>query len=382
MSSVIGYYTTKFGELWNKSLGDLMYEASGGVLKNCNLEIENIDAVFIGNMLSSIVEGRLLLSAYLSELLGVNIPIYRVEGACASGGLAFQMANEYLESHPTNTVMVLGAEKMTDVSVSLITKALGAASSYEEQTAGLTFPGVYALIASYYLKKYNYDESHLAAISVKNHFHGTLNKNAHFRRAITIDHVLESPYVAYPLKVLDSSPISDGASAVILTGNKDIIKKRKSVQILASNVATDCISLAKRKSIDTLESTVIAANKSFKEADIKRKEIDIMEAHDCFSIAEIIALEDLGFFKKGEFGKLAKEMATHRNSGANLIVNTTGGLKSAGHPVGGTGVKQIGELYLQLTNQAQERQVKKATKGLAHNVGGSGGVAVVTILSS
>jgi acetyl-CoA C-acetyltransferase len=207
-----------------------------------------------------------------------------------------------------------------------------------------------------------------------------LNSNAHFRKYVTVDNVLESPYVAYPLKVLDSSPISDGAASVVLTNKKNLITKHKSVSILSSEIATDCVSIAKRERLDALKATEIAGNKAFHIAGIDRSDIKVMEVHDCFSIAEILALEDLGFWKKGEGGKLALEMSTKLDSGKNLIVNTSGGLKAAGHPVGGTGIKQIGEIYLQLTEQAGERQVKDAHFGLAHNVGGSGGVAVVTIL--
>lgn len=380
MNSIVGYYSTQFGELWDKSLDDLFLEAATEVLKNLQIDTQQIDAIFFGNMLGGVVEKQLLLSAHVSELLEINVPIYRTEAACASGGMAFHSANEYLKSNPKKTVLVLGAEKMTDISASEITQALATAASHKEQSVGLTFPGVYALMAQVYLDTYGYSEEHLAAISVKNHAHGVLNEKAHFRRYITIDNVLESPYVAYPLKVLDSSPISDGATALILSNDAQMIKQYKSVYILSSETATDTISLAKRKRLDEIESTKIAGNNAFQNAKIKREDIDVMEVHDCFSIAEILALEDLGFWKKGQGGSQAQEMVTHRESGNNMIVNTSGGLKAAGHPVGSTGIKQIGEVYLQLTHQAQERQIKKASYGLAHNIGGSGGVAVVSIL--
>ena len=382
MNKVIGYHSTKFGELWNKNLDDLMKESLDGILQTTQLEKEEIDAVFFGNMLSGIVEENLLLSAHIAEILGVNIPIYRVESACASGGMAFQMANEYLLARPNSTVVVLGAEKMTDISAEDVTKSLASAASEEEQSVGLTFPGVYAMIAQLYLQKYHYTEEHLASVTVKNHSHGVLNENAHFRRLVTIDDVLESPYVAYPLKVLDSSPISDGAAALVITNNREKIRDNRSAQILSSEVATDCISIAKRDSLDKLKATQIAGEKAFNKAQISRNDIRVMEVHDCFSIAELLALEDLGFWKKGQGGARAMEMSTQLNSGSNLIVNTSGGLKSAGHPVGGTGIKQIGEVYLQLTEQAGKRQVQNVQYGLAHNVGGSGGVAVVTILGS
>lgn len=380
MNSIIGYYSTKFGELWDKSLDDLFLEASTGILKELQIDIKQIDVIFIGNMLGGVVERQLLLSAHVSELLDVNIPVYRTEAACASGGMAFHSAHEYLKSNPNKTALVLGAEKMTDIMASEITEALATAASYNEQSVGLTFPGVYALMAQVYLNTYGYSEEHLAAISVKNHAHGVLNDKAHFRRYVTIDNVLESPYVAYPLKVLDSSPISDGAAALILTNKKGDIRNRKSVTVMASEIATDTISIARRKRIDEIESTKIAGNNAFQKAKIKRDEINIMEVHDCFSIAEILALEDLGFWIKGQGGKMAQDMVTYIESGNNMIVNTSGGLKAAGHPAGSTGIKQIGEVYLQLTHQAKNRQVKKALYGLAHNVGGSGGVAVVSIL--
>ena len=380
MNSVIGYYSTKFGELWEMSLDDLFLAASCGVLESTKLEIGQIDAIFIGNMLGGIVDNQLLLSAHISEILGVDIPIYRLEAACASGGMAFQTANEYLKAHPESTVLVVGAEKMTDVSATDITTALSTAAALDEQKVGLTFPGVYALLAQVYLNKYGYNEEHLAAVSVKNHAHGVLNDNAHFQRYVTIDNVLESPYIAYPLKVLDSSPISDGAAALILSNNKQLIKTRNSSVILASEMATDNISISKRRNLDEIYSTKKAGTEAFKKSKIIPLDVNVMEVHDCFSIAEILALEDLGFWKKGTGGGYAKEMATHIDSGNNLIVNTSGGLKAAGHPVGGTGVKQIGEVYLQLTGQAKRRQVKNTKYGLAHNVGGSGGVAIVTIL--
>lgn len=382
MNAIIGYYSTKFGELWQMSLDDLINEAVTQVLKKTKVEKDQIDAIFFGNMLGGVVEENLLIAAHIAEKLEVNIPIYPVEAACASGGLAFQMANGYLKSNSNKTIIVLGAEKMTDISAENITKALSCAASSEEQAVGLTFPGVYGMIANLYLQKYHYTEEHLAAISVKNHAHGVFNENAHFRKYVTVDDVLESPYVAYPLKVLDSSPISDGAAALVLTNKKSEIGNRKSSYIMSSEVATDCVSIAKRERLDELKATKIAGEKAFKTANLKRKDIRVMEVHDCFSIAEILALEDLGFWKKGEGGDQAKAMSTAATSGGNLIVNTSGGLKAAGHPVGGTGIKQIGEVHLQLTGQAGERQVKNAKYGMAHNVGGSGGLTVVSILGS
>jgi acetyl-CoA C-acetyltransferase len=380
MSFVAGYYSTKFGEIWEKSLFDLVKEAVKGLLKKTKIKKEKVDAVFFGNMLSGVLENNLHTSAKIAEILALNIPIFRVEAACASGGAAFNLAFNYLDAKKGMTVLVIGAEKMTDYSPEQVTSVLSSATSGEEQEAGLTFPGIYALIANYYLNKYKYSEKNLAYVSYKNHNHGSLNNKAHFRKKITIEDVLKSAYVAYPLKVLDSSPISDGAAAVLLTNDEKIVKKGKSVKVLASELITDTISLKNRENFDEIKATKIASDLAFKKSGLKREDIDVAEVHDCFSIAEIIAMEDLGFWKKGQGGEEIKKLSTMFESDKRPIVNTSGGLKAAGHPVGATGIKQIGEIYLQLTSQAKQRQVKGAKYGLAHNVGGSGGTAVVTIL--
>jgi acetyl-CoA C-acetyltransferase len=382
MSSVIGYYTTKFGELWDKSLFDLVEEAIKGVLENSRLERRQIDAIFFGNMLAGVLENNLHSPSRIAEIIGTNIPIFRVEAACASGGMAFHLANNYLKANPGKTVMVLGGEKMTDYSPEETTEALMSASSGEEQEAGLTFPGLYAVMANYYLEKYGYDEENLAYIGYKNHLHGSLNDRAHFQKKVSVEDVLKSSYVACPLKVLDCSPISDGAAAVIISNDKKIVgRSEKQIQILASEVATDTISLKTRKSLGEILSTKIAGDKAFKESKLNRKKINVAELHDCFSIAEILAMEDLGFWEKGEGGRVVKTLVSLYDSGSGLAVNTSGGLKAAGHPVGATGIKQIGEIFLQLTGQAGRRQVKKARCGLTQNVGGSGGTAVVSIFA-
>jgi acetyl-CoA C-acetyltransferase len=376
---VIGYYGTQFGELWNKSLANLIEEAIFGAIEQAKLEVSNIDAIFFGNMLSGILDNNLHLGAKISQILGRNIPIFRTESACASGGMAFHLANRYLDAGACETVLVLGAEKMTDYDIDDITTALASAASSEEQYAGLTFPGLYGILAQSYLSEFNYTEESLAHIAVKNHYHGSFNEKGQFRNKITVDQVLKSGYVAEPLKVLDCSPISDGAAAVVLTSNKIIAKERLNIQVLASEVASDCISLEQRESLLELKSTKIAAEKAFKKSKVKRDQIKVIEIHDCFTIAEILALEDLGFWKRGQGGKEALKQKTKFDDNNGFAVNTSGGLKASGHPVGATGIKQIGEIFLQLTSAAGKRQVQNAEYGLAHNVGGSGGTAVVHI---
>lgn len=379
MIGVIDYYNTQFGELWQKSLFDLVEEVIEKILKQKGIDKGEIDAIFFGNMLSGVLENNLHTASKIAEIVKLNIPIFRTEAACASGGVAFNLACQYLNSNENKTVLVIGAEKMSDFSPEQVVTGLAAAASGEEQEAGLTFPGLYALMANYYLEKYKYNEKNLAYVPYKNHYHGSLNDKAQFRKKISIEAVLKSPYVAYPLKVLDSSPITDGAAGLLLT-NKKNYKNNKGVYVLSSEIATDTISLKARKNLDELAATKIASKKAFKAAQLAPKDINVAELHDCFSIAEILAMEDLGFWKKGTGGGKIKELGTMFGSGEKLIVNTSGGLKAAGHPVGATGIKQIGELFLQLTGQARNRQVKNVKYGLAQNVGGSGGSAVVTIL--
>lgn len=380
--AIIGYHTTRFGELWERSLFNLAQEAIEEAIKNAGLEKEQIDAVFFGNMMAGIIENNVHATAKIAELLEMNIPVFRTEAACASGGMAFELAATYLKANPGKTALVLGAEKMTDVSVQDVTQALSAAASGEEQNVGLTFPGLYGILAQQYLQTYHYTEEHLAHVSVKNHFHGTFNDKAQFRREITVEQVMKSTYVASPLKMLDCSPITDGAAAVVLTSNEALIQNKPAAFVHAVVSATDTISLKHRKRLTGLDATRIAAEKAFDQAGINRDAIRIAELHDCFSIAELLAMEDIGFWKEGEAGTRIASGETRLDNNGPLIVNTSGGLKASGHPVGATGIKQLGEVYLQLTQQAGKRQVENAQFGLTQNVGGSGGTAVVTILGT
>lgn len=378
--SVIGYYTTQFGELWDQSMFQMVEEAIHGALTATGLDAGQVDAIFYGNMLAGVLDNNLHAPAKIAEIIGHHIPVFRIESACASGGMAFHLANQYLLAGAAKTILVIGAEKMTDYSPEQTTTALAAAASGEEQEAGLTFPGLYAMMARSYMEEYNYTEENLAYVSHKNHFHGSLNKKAHFRREVSVESILKSAYVAHPLKVLDCSPISDGAAAVVLTTDETLAAKHTSVVVCATETATDSISLKHRKSLNEIYSTKLAAEKAFAKANMKPEDISIAELHDCFSVAELFAMEAIGFWKPGEGGAKIKELSTQFGSGSDLIVNTSGGLKAAGHPVGATGVKQIGELYLQLTGQAEGRQVENTQFGLAQNVGGSGGTSVVSIL--
>lgn len=373
---VLGGYYTKFGELWEKSPRDLVWEAVNGTLKEANLDIKQIEAIYVGNMLSGILGGQEHLGAFVASALQIKVPAFKIEGACASGGLAVHNAYNSILSEQYKKVLIVGMEKMTDYKPDEITLSLMGAGSDEERQAGATFPGLYALMARVYMEKYGVAEEDLAAVAVKNHFHGSLNEKAHFRNLITIDQVMKSSYIARPLKLLDCSPVSDGVAALLL-GTANAKRQTANVIIEASEVATDSLGLSGRENLTEIKATQDASKKAFKKAGLLPKEIDVCEVHDCFTIAEILAMEDLGFAKKGYAKQTIKG---NRLGGKGPIINTSGGLKACGHPVGATGVKQLVEVFHQLKGACGARQVKGARVGLTHNVGGSGATAVVHIL--
>jgi acetyl-CoA C-acetyltransferase len=375
---VLGAATTKFGELWGTSPRTLAHEAAESALTDAGLAKSDIQALFVGNMLSGMLGGQEHLGAFFADELGFPVPAFKIEGACASGGLALHNAIASVLSGMYDTVMVLGVEKMTDHKPEDVAAALMGAGSQEERLSGITFPGLYAVLARMHMQKFNTTEAEMAAVAVKNHFHAGLNPNAQFKNLLTIDDVMKSSRIADPLKLYDCSPISDGAAAVIISSKN--VKKNKIIQIAASSVATDTLGLAQRQSLIELAATRKAAVKAYAMAGIAPREIDVAEVHDCFTIAEILAMEDLGFYAKGAAAaKIAKGETTLGKS-RHLVVNTSGGLKGCGHPVGATGIKQIVEIVDQLLDRAGKRQVAGVKIGLAHNVGGSGATAVVHIL--
>lgn len=386
---ISGAATTKFGELWNSSLSDLAGQAVKDALADAGLEADRIEAIYVGNMLSGTLGDQDQLGAFISHELGFDCGAMKIEGACASGGLAVHAGVTAILSGLYKNVLVLGVEKMTDHKPEEVASALMGAGSDSERDAGATFPSLYAMIARSHMAKYGTTEEEMASVAVKNHYHASLNSHAQFVSPITIEKVMHSPMISSPLKLLDCSPISDGAAAVILTASKDQSfdftrgkrpKTRTNVEIIASAVATDSIGLCARKDLTSLDAAVRASRRAFEMANISPQEIDIAEVHDCFTIAEIIAMEDLGLFKKGEAARATLEGKTRL--GGYPVVNTSGGLKACGHPVGATGVKQVVEIYQQLLGRAGRKQVEKIKVGLTHNVGGSGATAVIHILSN
>ncbi len=373
---VAGVGLTKFGELWDKSLLDLALEASVEAIKDSGIDKNKVDAVFVGNMIIGKIAGQDHLGPVVASSLGLSCASFRIEGACASGGLAVHLAIQSILAGTYKNVLVVGAEKMTDAPSSQITWALMGASSSQERKAGLTFPALYALMAAAHMQKYATTREQLAEVSVKNHYHASLNRKAQYPFEVTVEKVLNSSSISYPITLFDSSPITDGAGAVILSGDTT----NKGVYITGSAVASDTIDLAQRDSLTELKATKIAAKSALLQAGVEIGDIKVAEVHDCFTIAEVLATEDLGFCPKGDGGKFIASRATRL--GGICPINTSGGLKACGHPVGATGVKQIIEITEQLRQTAGLRQVKDANCGLTQNVGGTGATVVVHVLQN
>ncbi|WP_129597634.1 thiolase domain-containing protein [Methanohalophilus profundi] len=382
--AIIGSYTTKFGEMWERSFRDIVVEAGVGALGDAGVGGESIDSMFVGNMSGGqFVEQEhigALIADYSGLAAGLHVPSTRVEAACASGGLAFRQGIQSVASGYNDIVVAAGVEKMTDVSAVGASSALAAAADREwEGMMGATFPGLYAMIARMHMQQYGTTSEQLAQVAVKNHKNGTNNPIAQYRNNITVDKVLNSIMVADPLHIFDCSPITDGAAALVLAPAEEAHKYTDTpIYIKGSGQASDTIALHDRRDITTLDASVYAAKRAYDMAGIGPDGIDVAEVHDCFTIAEICAIEDIGFVKKGQGGRFVEEGNTA--IGGRIPVNTSGGLKACGHPVGATGIKQAAEIVNQLRGEAGKRQVEGAKIGLAHNVGGSGATALVHIL--
>jgi len=383
--AVIGVGLTKFGELWDKSFRHLIAEAGSKAILDSGISGKDIDAMYIGSMSSGRFVGQEHVGALVADCSGfshLHIPATRVEGACASGGLAIREGYLSIASGMNDIVVVGGIEKMNDVAGSSATETLATAADQEwEAFFGATFPGIYAMIATRHMHEYGTTKEQLAQVAVKNHANGALNPYAQYQNEITIEQVLKASMVAYPLGLLDCSPVTDGSASVVLCAAERAKEfTSKPVKIIGSGQASDTLALHSRRDICTLDATVYAAKMAYKQAKITVKDIDLAEVHDCFTIAEICAIEDLGFVKKGEGGKAIDNKITTRDG--EIPINTSGGLKAKGHPVGATGVAQIVEIVLQLRGDAEKRQLKNAEIGLAHNVGGSGATCTIHILEA
>ncbi len=372
---ITGIGRTKFGVL-KESIPELAYEVMLKSLEDSGLSIDEIGAIYVANFAASLFQNQLHLNSVISGLIPKsNIPIIGIETACASASTALYQA--ILSLNRFENIMVLGVEKMTNGDKLSIQNNISAAGDrLLDQYQGLIFPASYALIAQQHMLQYGTTLDDLALVSLKNHQNANLNELAHFYNTkVDLEKIKNSPIICSPLRLFDCCPASDGAAAIIISRNK---KTNRDIKIIASAMATDVISLSQRKNFTSFKAAKIAAKEAYKQARIKPSEIDVAEVHDCFTIAELIAMEDLGFIKEGGSKDMVREGRTTLQG--DIPINTDGGLKADGHPIGATGAAEIIELVKQLRGEAEKRQIAGAEVGLAHNIGGTGGTALIHIL--
>ncbi len=382
LAAIVSAGSSKFGKRDGVSGRELFAEAALEAFSRCpNLEPKkDIEALIVGNMSESF-EHQCHSAPIMADWAGLipSASAVRVEAACASSGAAIRYGLFAILSGIYDVVMVGGFEKMTNRTTSENTEYLAMASDFPfEQWNGATFPALFALMATAHMNEYGTGEDQMALVAVKNHHNGALNPKAHMQREVTVEQVMSSRVIAKPLKLYDCSLISDGASCAILTKPEVARKYTDSpVYIIGSGHGTDYIGLYERESLTSLRAARIAAKEAYEMAGISPRDVDVAEVHDCFTIAEIIAYEDLGFCGPGEGGRFIESGAPTLDG--YLPINTSGGLKSKGHPVGATGAAQLYEIFLQLTGQAERRQVDGCEIGLSHNLGGSGATCIVHI---
>jgi acetyl-CoA C-acetyltransferase len=381
--AVIGIGKTPFGAFPGRDLRSLAVEAGEKCLANGHIAPSQVDAFFLGNFAGPSFAGQNHLAPYVSTALGIQgVPATRVEAACASSGSAFFHAYTGVASGVYDIVLVVGAEKMTSQPTPRVTEILaGAGDCAGEIKAGSTFASLFAMIARRHMYEFGTTREHLSAVAVKNHANGALNPDAQMRKVITMQQAMAGKPIADPLNLYDCSLISDGAAAVLLAPAERAGEfTDKPVRVLGIAQASDFVALDQKPDITTFPAVRRASGKAYQMAGVGPADIQLAELHDCFTIAEIIAIEDLGFAPRGEGGPFTLEGHTARTG--DKPINTSGGLKSKGHPVGATGVAQICDLVLQMRCEAGERQVPRHSLALAQNLGGSGATCVVTILGT
>ena len=378
---VLGAGSTKYGKL-DDSISDITLQASVGAIESAGIESKDIKAGYISNVFG-VADKQVHLGPVVMSNLGISDrPSLSIESACGSGSVSFREAYANVAAGFYDVALVTGVEKVTHTGTEWTTTYFSYCSDFfYEGQAGASFPGLFASMARAYIHEFNATEEDFAQVAVKNHDNGLLNPKAHLRKKITVDDVMNSAVVASPLKLYDCCPFSDGASAVILCSEK-FAKDHGAdyIEVLGSGRGGSPAALQGREHLTTIPSTRIAAEAAFKMAGITPKDVDFAEVHDCFTIAEVVDSEDLGFFEKGKGVEAIREGKTKLNG--EISINPSGGLKSKGHPIGATGVGQVVEVFDQLTGKAGERTVKNAKIGLTQNFGATGASCAVHIFQS
>ena len=378
---VLGAGSTKYGKL-EDSITDIALQASVGAIDSAGIEPKEIQAGYISNVFG-VADKQVHLGPVVMSNLGIpDKPSLSIESACGSGSVSFREAFANVAAGFYDAVLVTGVEKVTHTGTEWTTTYFSYCSDFfYEGQAGVSFPGLFASMARAYLNEFNATEEDFAKVAVKNHDNGLLNPKAHLRKKITVDDVMNSDVVASPLKLYDCCPFSDGASAVILC-SQSFAKEHGGdyIDVIGSGRGGSSAALQGRDHLTTIPSTKIATESAYKMANITAKDVDFAEVHDCFTIAEVVDTEDLGFFGKGKGIEAVREDQTKLNG--QISINPSGGLKSKGHPIGATGVGQVVEVYDQLTGNADARTVKNAKIGLTHNFGATGASCAVHIFQS
>lgn len=382
--AVLGVGMTRFGPT-DLSIKELFAEAALEAVRESHLTSGDIQALFVGNVLGDFGEGQMNLAGFLADEVGLapHAPATRVEGACATASVAIREAFMWVASGFYDIVLVGGVEKVSHMGTPLATRTFAMATeSHYEEFCGLTFPGVFAMLTHLYADKYRIPlatlKEQMALVAVKNHHNGTMNPFAQFQSEITMEKVLNSFMVCDPIQLYDCCPFSDGAAAVVLA-SREVAQKKvpKPIRVLGVGQGS-AGALSRQKDFTIMKSRVASATQAYKMAGIEPRQIDVCELHDCFTIAEIVASECLGFFEFGQ-GAAAVEKGTTQ-IGGRIPINPSGGLKSKGHPIGATGCAQVYEVAKQLRGECGKRQVDGARIGMTDTLGGDAGTVVNIIL--
>ena len=382
-ASVVGAGMTRFG-VHDRTLSELFSAAAFDALDDAGVGVDEVDALYLGNAMSGQAERETHLAPKLATHLGMaGKPANRFEDACATSSNAFKHAVAAVEAGIHDAILVGGVERCTPETgcdtAEMTTVFASAMDRYYEQPAGLSFPGVFALLTQRHMHEHGTTEEHLAEVAVKNHYHGSLSDRAQFGSETTVEEVLDSPIVASPFRLYDCCPFSDGASAVVVTSTDRADSfDGAAVDVTGIGHATDIVPLADKVDPTATQAARDAAAIAYEESGIDAGDVDVAEVHDCFTGAEVLATEAMGFFERGEGGPAAA--AGRTRLGGELPVNPSGGLKAKGHPIGATGTAQIVELTEQLRGEAGDRQVEDPEVGVAHNLGGDTATTVVTVM--
>jgi len=376
--AVIGAGVTKFGK-HDRTSAELFAAAAADAITDAGIAPSAVQALYFGNVTGGETERQLHMGPLAATLLGLpTVPTTRFENACATSHAAFRHAVMEIASGVSDVVLVGGAERVLNVPTESATEFFAYCSDASiEQPAGLTFPGVFALIARAHMDKYGTTEEQMAHVAVKNHRHGVLNPKAQFQKEISLETVLKSAYVADPLKLFDCCPFTDGGAALVLASEDVARRHRRPIWVLGTHAATDTMFVHEKRDLSRVTATERAAQGAYRQAGKTPTDVDVVELHDCFTIAEIVATEGLGFFEPGTGGLAAEKGWT--SLGGKLPVNPSGGLKAKGHPIGATGAAQIAEIVTQLRGEAGPRQVDGARTGLTHTLGGNTATVLVSL---